>query len=389
MGKKIKLTIRNKILISYTVIMMLLLITGLIGIYYVEQVYNNGKDIYENYLKVVESLKSMDANLKEIDKCTLQLFVAMDGKWDEDCESQITRLMEDNISLMNAYSKLDISGEEAQVYQLGRESVLEYHEQIKKILSMAQLADETAVLNMYQMTLVPVKDSAIELMEEAVEIAVVNAGKANQKNYNICNKIIWIISSFMLIAFVIAIVISYSMSNHILSKLKSIQMMAKRMSEYNISDDIENVENDEFGKTVEALNESQFMVRELLEKIIGESAVISDMGEEVSLAVRKSEQRVEHVNVSILEYEKLAEEVEEQVKHIVEERTLSEEERKALADMSRKLEEAKWIREQARTELSSIATYLEQIGITSDYQNEIANRHKDQVKKFKVKERED
>jgi len=44
------------------------------------------------------------------------------------------------------------------------------------------------------------------------------------------------------------------------------------------------------------------------------------------------------------------------------------------------------IREEARTELSNIVTYLEQIAVTSDYQNEIANNHKEQVKKFKIKD---
>ena len=131
------------------------------------------------------------------------------------------------------------------------------------------------------------------------------------------------------------------------------------------------------------------MIRDLMEKIINESAVISDMGEEVSLAVRKSEQRIEQVNVSILEYDKIVLQIEGHVKRLLEGRLLDEADEKELARLKIDLYAAKKVLEQARNELSSIAIYLEQIGITSDYQNEIANSHQYQVKKFKVKERED
>ena len=389
MDKKMSLTIRSKMLISYMAVMFLLLMIGSVGIYYVGQVYNNGKTIYENDMKAVECLKSLSENIKELDKCTFHMVVDLDWQHDESCSRQVDNLIADNLALMNSYSELNISQAERTLYQEGRESVSCFHERIENLIAMKDGMDEAEILVTYQQEVLPAMNATSVLIDEAVNLAKTNADITTETNRAIYNKIIWIIFSFMLVAIVISIAISFNMSNHILSKLKSIQLMAKRVSEYNISDDIDLIENDEFGKTVEALNESQFMVRELIEKIIGESAIISDMGEEVSLAVRKSEQRIEQVNVGILEYEKLADEVEKQVKHIVEDRVLNDEEKDALDAIWKKLDETRVIREQTRKELSSIATYLEQIGITSDYQNEIASNHKDQVKKFKVKERED
>lgn len=389
MKKKAGLTIRKKMFISYISVTLLLIATGIIGIFYVGRVYNNGRDIYENNIKSVECLKSISENLKELDKCIFHLIVAEKWQYEEECGDKIDALIADNVSLLEAYSKFEITDKEKELYEQGKASVLEYHEQVDRLIKATQLENEADTMKMYQEDLLPIANSTNELIETAVDVAIDQAKQANADNQNIYNEIIWIICFFMLIAVIIAIIISYRMSSYILSKLKSIQMMAKRMSEYNVSDDIETFENDEFGATVEALNESQFMVRELLDKIISESAVISNMGEEVSLAVRKSEQRIEYVNVRILEYEKLANQVEEHVKEVVHGRDMSEEEERTINQIRDMLEEAKEIRESARKELSSIATYLEQIGITSDYQNEIANNHKEQVKKFKVKERED
>lgn len=388
MGKKTRMTIRNKMLISYIVVVLLLVATGVIGILYVRQVYNNGKNIYENDLKAVECLKSISQNIKDLDICVFHFLVDMDSAHD-DCATQIDILMADNEELMQTYSELQIGDKERELYEEGKASVLEYHQQIRDIISNANALEEKELLKLYLDSLLPIKDSTSALIEEAVDVAVTHADNANADNHEIYSKIVWVICAVMLVAIVIAIAISINMSNYIISKLRSIQLMAKRLSEYNISDDIDEFENDEFGQTVKVLNESQFMMRDLLEKIVGKSAVISDMGEEISLAVRKSEQRIEQVNVRILEYDKLVLQIEEHIRKLMNESSLQESEAKELESLKKDLHDAKIILENARSELSSIATYLEQIGITSDYQNEIANSHKEQVKKFKIKEREE
>jgi len=386
MRLKTGFSVRTRILFSYFLITALLIITGLIGIFYVGRVYDNGKDIYENDLKAVECLKSISQNLKEIDKCTIHLIEGMDWEHDDSCSDRINHLINNNIELMEIYSMLDVSEQEMELYEQGKASVLEYHKHIQKLISMKQLNNEKDALELYQDKMNSITDHTNRLIESAVDMALRNAEEEHLDNYNIYNRIIWIICSFMLVAVVISIVISYRMSNRIMMKLKSIQLMAKRMSEYNISDDIEIIGHDEFAKTVEALNESQFMVRDLVEKIIRESAIISDMGEEVSLAVRKSEQRIEKVNVNILEYEKTVTEIEEQMQQLINDYSLHNDDEDAIISLNENFKNAKMIRDEARTELSNIVTYLEQIAVTSDYQNEIANNHKEQVKKFKIKD---
>lgn len=389
MGKKTFFTIRNRMLLSYFIIAVLLMITGIIGLFYIGKVYDNGNKIYEEDLKVVEYLETIRQNVNKLDNSVFHLVVDMKWNHSDAAVDEIDNLLEENLTLMSSYSALDVPNRSQDVYERGTDNLLEYQRRIKVMIDNVGELSEDDLLEQYQEELVPMKDAANVMLDEAVSIMMKNADAINEDNRLIYHRIIWIICLVVFAAFVIAIFISLAMSNYVLSKLKSIQLMAKRISEYNISDDIEEFENDEFGQTVKALNESQFMIRDLLEKIISESTTISDMGEEVSLAVRKSEQRIEQVNVSILEYEKLSMQIEKHVKQLVEKRTVSEEEKATLKQIKDKLDETKTIRENARTELSSIATYLEQIGITSDYQNEIANSHKEQVKKFKVKEREE
>ena len=77
-----------------------------------------------------------------------------------------------------------------------------------------------------------------------------------------------------------------------------------------------------------------------------------------------------------------------QVEDLLKERDLTKEELQEVDAFHENLDNAKAILEQVRNELSNIASYLEQIGITCDYQNEISMSHKEQVNKFKIKESE-
>jgi methyl-accepting chemotaxis protein len=126
------------------------------------------------------------------------------------------------------------------------------------------------------------------------------------------------------------------------------------------------------------------MMRDLVEKIIDESASISDAGEDVSLAVRKVNQRIEQINIQVLSSSEMATETDSTIRKILENRNLDEDVVDKLNQVLETSDNAQNILSETRAELSSLAVYLDQIGITSDYQNELANSHREQVQKFKV-----
>lgn len=382
--KKLRMSIRKKLLLSYFSIVVLILVIGIIGIYNLQEVYSNGNEIYVNNLKAVEYLKSINQNVKEIDQYVVSMMSDLDLKYHDEYVEQISNIQDDNKTLMEQYSRLKITDLEKRRYNQCRISILTFNKQIASIMEQINAGDTDAALGTYEQELIPVKACTYELIEAVVELSTANAQSKNEENKRIHENLIWMIGIIMLLSVIVAICITINMSNYFTSKLTAIQCLARRISEYNISDDIQGMENDEFGETMEALNESQFMMRSLLEKIIEESATISDTGEEVSLAVRKSGQRIENINVKVFQSGEVTEQMDSAVKQILENRSLDAETVTMLNDILKKSDKARDILVDARSELSSVAMYLEQIGITSDYQNEIANSHKEQVKKFKV-----
>lgn len=378
------MSIRKKLLLSYFAVVVWILIVGIIGIYNIREVYSNGNKIYVNNLKSVECLKSMDQNVKEIDQCVISMMSGLNVDYHQGYIDRITKLQQENDRLMKEYADIEVTKLEQRRYNQCRLSILTFNKQIWSIVECVEAGDMESALGAYDQELMPAKACTNELLEAVVELSTKNADSKNKENHQIYQNIIWMISFTMLFAVILAIGITVWMSNYFTSKLEAIQRLAKRISEYNVSDDIQGMANDEFGKTMEALNDSQFMMRDLLEKIIDESTAISDTGEEVSLAVKKSNQRIEAVNVKVYDAGLKSEELGVIINEILENSTLDADILKQIRNITEKSAVTKKDLEEVQAELTSIAMYLEQIGITSDYQNEIANRHRDQVKKFKI-----
>ena len=382
--KKKRMRIRKKLLISYFSIVALIVVVGVLGIYNIHAVYKNGDDIYVNNLKSVEYLKSINQNVKEIDQCIISMMTELDSLNHVKYMMTITTLKQENEELMEAYEKIPVSDMENRRYQQCRLSILSFNKQIDEMLDSVKEGEKEAALQRYQQELMPVKACTYELIDAVVDMATSLAEQKNKDNMRIYERLIWMICLVGGIAVIVAIIITVYMNNYFTSKLVAIQHLAKRISEYNVSDDILGTENDEFGETMEALNDSQFKMRELLEKIISESADISDTGVEVSAAVRKSNQRIEAVNVKLYDAESILVNVYDHLDELMENRELSQELVDAIQEMMDDEQTAKDDLKDIQSELSNIAMFLEQIGITSDYQNEIATGHKQQVEKFKV-----
>lgn len=383
-NRRIRLSIRVKLLISYFAIVALIISVGATGIYSIHEVYSNGNEIYINNLKSVEFLKSINQNVRSIDQCVISMMSALDEGHHEEYQHEIAQLKEQNAKLLEDYEKLDVSKLEKRRYNQCRLSILTFDKQIKAITDSIEDGNRDMAVTQYEQELIPAKACTFELLDAMVELCNASAESKNNENREIYNNIIWLIAVIMGISVVAAIILTVFISQYFTSKLMAIQRLAKRLSEYDVSDDIVGTSNDEFGQTMEALNDSQFMIRDLLEKIINESVDISETGEEVSLAVRKSNQRIEGVNVKVYDAEVLAGDMRMLADEVLDNRSLDAKSAENIKQLMAKASFAEEELQDVQTELTGIAMYLEQIGITSDYQNEIAGEHKKQMNKFKV-----
>lgn len=387
-SKKLGFSIRKKMLCSYLVIVALILIVGGFGVYNIQRVYRNGNDIYVNNLKSIEYLKSINQNVKEIDQCLVSMMGPFEKEYFSSSEKKIARLMKENQQLMDEYSQIKVSKLERRRYKQCRLSIMTFDKYISGIIGILKantdMDNRVVAVTTYEQELMPAKACTYELIEAIVELATENARLKNEENQRVFVNLVWVNGIVMIFSVFLAVTITLRMSGSFKGRLDQIRELAIRLSEYNVSDDIEETGNDEFGETMAALNESQFMLRDLLEKITDESATIGDIGGEVSEAISKSGQKIEAVNVDLYNVEDTIAQLESYAKNSVDAEISASNVTKILQEVSQKCKTSMDWMQEMQTELTGIATYLEQIGITAKYQNEIANKHRAQVERFRV-----
>lgn len=377
-------SVQAKLLISYLALVVLIVLIGAVGVRNIYKVYNNGKYVFDNNLQTINYLKSVSQNIRALDKLASSV-TEKDNHGGADISSEaVEELKKENHELIEKCMSSEISSDEKKKIEQCSRELNELHRRLDKVITFAGEGDDEKAHEAYNGDFALSKENTLKLIDEAVELAVNSAGKSTEENEIISRRVAIIAALAGIASIAAALGIALYMSRYITKRLESIRNLAKRLAEYDVSDDIKEVRNDEFGLTMSALNDSQFIIRDLVEKIIDESSAISDIGSDVSQAISRSGERIEAVNVQMLEYAKMDEFISDSIQIILENRSLDDDVVRRLRNILRESAKVKALQDEARGELRSINMLLEQIVITADMQNEIAQRHKEKIDKFKV-----
>ncbi len=383
--KHIWLSIRQKMLTSYLVLVAIIFLTAVISVWNIYRVYTNGSTIYSHYMKSVETLKSVNQNLREIDRNLVLLTTEEDEETRAAYAFTVLDLQTENDALLTDYGKLAANDTERQHYDECAAGVADLNEYADEILRLLESGDTAGALAVYEADLSETKRTVFTMMDTMVETAVRNAEKKDAENQHIFSQIIITAILIGVAAVIIAFIIALRMSNYFNLRLESIRKLAQRLAEYDISDDIEGMPEDELGETMKALNDSQFKIRGLLERVVEEAATMSEMGTDVSKAVRKAEERISTANIRIVQSFRMASGMDQTVSDLLNSGQLSETDTQKLREVLKLSDTAREMLTDSCGELSSITKFLEQIAVTADYQNEMAASYQEQIGRFKLK----
>ena len=165
------------------------------------------------------------------------------------------------------------------------------------------------------------------------------------------------------VAVIGAVVIVIYMNIYIERKLSGIRKLSERMSDFNPTKDIDEIGDDAFGRTLKSVNDAQFRLREVISSLQEDTANTSESAKDISEAVRKACERLELLNVSIMDYQKS-----------ISEKTERTEEEKEILKRIRKL----------GGEIGSISQFLDQVVVAADDQQEVSENFRSQLERFKL-----
>lgn len=129
-------------------------------------------------------------------------------------------------------------------------------------------------------------------MNESWAVQSVEESKARYK------RSVFISNIYLILAIIFSVVCSFLIIKEIRGYLKKIGLLSNRISEYNLSEEINIEKNNEFGIIANSLNKAQDNIRELLKVLIESTEDISAGSEELYATVEEMTSQLEEISAS-------------------------------------------------------------------------------------------
>lgn len=376
--QKVRMSVRLKLVISYILFLMVIFATGLVGLYNMKRIYENGNEIYENSLRSVNLLETVNQKVRETNLCIRD---ALENA-NMDVGDEVVQLRKETQELLTAYEEIEFTALEKRRYKQCRLSIQTFDKQMDNIIKQIQDGKVDAAELRYYQELSPVRACTYELLDAIVDLTEKNAEEKYLDNQAMYQKIRFTVILLVIVSMLLAVVVAVYMNGMLKRRLISIGLLAERLSEYDISEDIGYITADEFGDITDALNNAQLMLRDLITKITEESDDMAAIGRDLSEAAHKSKKRIEQTNLVLYDIEAAIERMENGCRDWA--AHVEGKERESAANTLKVFAEQRESVNNIQSELTSIISYMSQIGIIIGQQNEISELHREQIGKFKI-----
>ncbi len=382
MARRNKKGIHRQLILSFLIIIFMTIVVGISSIYHVKRVYENGRTIYKDNLNAVDYLMTLDTNIWMTDQVVVRMVKHVGDDTMTDNKAYIENLREKSSKIMEDYEALNLSKLEKKRYKQCKLSIISFNQYVDTVIKYVDEGNVTEASEVYTRELIPVENSVYEFLDATSELASNGASDKNADNRSYYVRTINIIVVTMVIIVAFGVIISLRVSNSYTKKLNKIQEWADRVAKYDMSNDIEIHSNDEFGVTAKSLNDSKFMLKEILSKIKNETETLSQSEEDVGEAIKKIKDRVEAINLTELQYDEDGNQLAALIKKTMQLYPLDEEMIKEWNVVLERLDNNLELADESSKELMSIVTYLEQICVVADYQKKIIEKQKEHTDKF-------
>jgi methyl-accepting chemotaxis protein len=284
----VDLEVRKKLILVFSVVLILIGIIGVNGIISSGKINEGSKSIYSNNLISIKDLSKIKSNINEGRASLIKLVFEKDITKIDEQSRIIDELTKENEKNMKEYESLpEKSEEEEKVYDDFKNDLIKYRELRTKTIDLAKANDFDAAIKITNSELAVTKNNTIEKIEKCIDINEKSAEQANLDNIAQFNKVRYTIITYTAIAFLVVLLITYILSKNILYPLNKIKDLAERLARYDFSEVMTITRKDEFGQTANALNTAQENVSSLVKVIMENSQDISASSEELSATVQE------------------------------------------------------------------------------------------------------
>lgn len=290
-----KMSIKTKLITSFILCVIILIIVGTIGIFGMSRLNSNAKNMYHYDFKSVALLHQINEDLlyirAEIDNAVLYENPTITKESIKNIEAY-----DNNVSsLLETYGELEHSSDTHAQYERILKLIDSYREVRTKVLNHANAGEYIKAKDGLD-SITEVRSEICNALEELIQTTQNNAELKNTENKLTYQSITRNIVTIIVIGTVIAIAIGLLISLSIGRKIKKILKYAQAIGEGDLTYTVEVKGGDELAKVSDALNTAREKLRQMI-------LVISEQTEEVSASSEELSATLEEISSTFTQIE--------------------------------------------------------------------------------------
>ncbi|MGV8979750.1 methyl-accepting chemotaxis protein [Clostridium sp.] len=304
--KKMYLSVRGKLIISYLIMIIFMQIIGTIGIYSLNRVNSSTEEIYNVDLKAITALNIVKEDLGKMNMNSM--LAAFNESTDIKNIALANQTLDDEmLSEMKVYESLKLSTDELKIYSSFKSGLKDFtgsRDSVGKAMQALDYDNAASSAGTTTSKYTTLYSFISDLLSKNIaksEVAYTNSTSTYSNAYRL---VIIFIATGIIIAIILSVVITLG----IIRPLSKIREYANNLAKYKFSHEIKIKGSDEFGQTGEALNTALKNVRELIKTVMENSTDLSASSEELVATVDEMSGRLSVINISTGEIVKGAQE---------------------------------------------------------------------------------
>lgn len=292
---KSKMNISYQLIITFSIAMIFLIITSIVGLVSMFKINESTKSMYyDNAVGI--------ASIGELSKIQFEMYMNIDRLLDSKNDIEKEKVLKDiqdvkdrSLVVIENYKSGITKDEDRKLFEKLNQSLNNYREvreEIIKLVKTGNVKEANELIPKYTDLI----DECNFKINDLVKLNNQWAEETLNNNKHIYRGSLMIMSLIIIAALLISITVAIIIIRGISKSIKSIKGLADRLSNYDLSEEIKISDNNELSEIGKDLNKAQNNIKELIFSIAEESEDISASSEELSATIQEITAQFQEIN---------------------------------------------------------------------------------------------
>lgn len=280
------LSVRSKLISGFSIVIVFMLAITIISQLSLNKINQASNSMYEEEFQTLKNLETANANTMHIRLSIINLVESRDKSKVAATKESIESYRNENNNIFNEFSKASLTSDEKGEFTILQNQLFDYRTICDNIISLVSEGkyDEAVLLSTSSADIRNKLTTSIEKLVSDVDKSAVLKQSNNNKIYK--NSVTAIVS-ISVIALILAIALSATLTLVISRQIKRILKFAHYLGDGDLSHIMVIDSKDEFGNLANELNKANNNVKELISKVINDSETLSASSEELAASTEE------------------------------------------------------------------------------------------------------